>query len=153
MLMNKIQSPGDYSEFFKISRDYALAIYDNAPDDIRQVFTDILWSLFMKMNIPVKEAQDAITQLEVGGMGYLFENTEKMDIQAERKNTEEQRKRAEAAEQRASSSERITGLFIKNLIQSSKASGCTKEEVQKSFQFNYTMEESKAKDKIEKYWN
>ena len=34
-------------------------------------------------------------------MGYLFENAEKMDIQAERRNTREARERADAAEARA----------------------------------------------------
>ena len=34
-------------------------------------------------------------------MGYWHENIEKMDIQAERRNTAEQRERAEKAEERA----------------------------------------------------
>ena len=35
---------------------------------------------------------------EIGGrgMGYLFENMEKMDIQAERRNTQRERERADA---------------------------------------------------------
>ena len=37
---------------------------------------------------------------EIGGcgMGYLFENMEKMDIQAERRNTQREKERADAAE-------------------------------------------------------
>ena len=37
---------------------------------------------------------------EIGGrgMGYLFENMEKMDIQAERRNTQREKKRADEAE-------------------------------------------------------
>lgn len=44
---------------------------------------------------------------EIGGrgMGYLFENMEKMDIQAERRNTQRERERAEAAEKRAEAAE------------------------------------------------
>ncbi len=36
---------------------------------------------------------------EIGGrgMGYLFENMEKMDIQAERRNTQREKKRADEA--------------------------------------------------------
>lgn len=36
-------------------------------------------SLLMKMNIPVEEAWESMEQLEVGGMGYLFENAAKQD--------------------------------------------------------------------------
>ena len=37
---------------------------------------------------------------EIGGcgLGYLFENMEKMDIQAERRNTQREKKRADEAE-------------------------------------------------------
>lgn len=37
---------------------------------------------------------------EIGGrgMGYLFENMEKMDIQAERRNTQREKERADKAE-------------------------------------------------------
>ena len=45
---------------------------------------------------------------EIGGrgMGYLFENMEKMDIQAERRNTQRERERADAAEERANAAEK-----------------------------------------------
>ena len=105
MLMNKIQNPGEYSEFFQNSKDYALSVYENAPEDIKQVYQDIIWALLMKMNVPVDEAQEMIAQLEVRGMGYLFENAEEMDIQAERQNTKEARAAAEAAKQRAIAAE------------------------------------------------
>ncbi len=135
----------------------------------------------MKMNIPVQEAQDSLAQLEVSGMGYLFENAEKMDIQAERKNTKEQRERADSAEQEAATArqkaadaeqeaavarqkaadaeqeattaKRILDLFVKDLIQNSRASGHTREEIQHILQSTYSLKEDDAKSKIEKYWN
>lgn len=53
------------------------------------------------MNVPVDEAREMMGEIGGRGMGYLFENMEKMDIQAERRNTQRERERAEAAEKRA----------------------------------------------------
>ena len=50
------------------------------------------------MNVPVEEAREMMGEIGGRGMGYLFENMEKMDIQAERRNTQKERERAEAAE-------------------------------------------------------
>ena len=50
------------------------------------------------MNVPVDEAREMMGEIGGRGMGYLFENMEKMDIQAERRNTQRERDRAEAAE-------------------------------------------------------
>ena len=50
------------------------------------------------MTVPVEEAREMMGEIGGRGMGYLFENMEKMDIQAERRNTQRERERAEAAE-------------------------------------------------------
>lgn len=178
MLMNRIQNPGDYSEFFETTKEYALAVYDSAPEDIKQVFADIVWSLLMKMNVPVEEAREAIMQLEVGGMGYLFENAEKMDIQAERQNTREARMAAEAAEKRAQKAEHeadearheadeakqkadeaikdkeyLLDTLVSELIQQGKSDGCTKEEMLAELQAKCGIDEAAAIEKIKKHWN
>ena len=57
------------------------------------------------MNVPVEEAREMMGEIGGRGMGYLFENMEKMDIQAERRNTQRERERAEAAEKRAEAAE------------------------------------------------
>ena len=50
------------------------------------------------MNVPVDEVKEIMG--EIGGrvMGYLFENMEKMDIQAERRNTQREKERADTTE-------------------------------------------------------
>ena len=53
------------------------------------------------MNVPVDEVKEMMGEIGGRGMGYLFENMEKMDIQAERRNTQRERERADAAEKRA----------------------------------------------------
>lgn len=50
------------------------------------------------MNVPVDEAREMMGEIGGRGMGYLFENMEKMDIQAERRNTQREKKRADEAE-------------------------------------------------------
>ena len=57
------------------------------------------------MNVPVDEAREMMGEIGGRGMGYLLENMEKMDIQAERRNTQRERERAEAAEKRAEAAE------------------------------------------------
>ena len=101
MLINKIQTPEDYAEFRKVSEDLINSIYGNAPEEIKKIYRNILWSLLMKMNVPSEDARELMGEIGGRGMGYLFENMEKMDIQAERRNTQRERERAEAAEKRA----------------------------------------------------
>lgn len=50
------------------------------------------------MNVPVDEVKEMMGEIGGRGMGYLFENMEKMDIQAERRNTQREKKRADEAE-------------------------------------------------------
>jgi len=159
MLINRIQNPGDYSEFLKASGGYVSSVYEKAPEEIRQVISDIIWSLMMKMNVPVEEAREAIRKLEAGGMGYLFEHAEKMDIQAERQNTKEAREAAKAAEaDKKAAEEKVQNLksilehVLKNLILQRKASGCTKEELRRELQTIYGLKESDAEKKTDQYW-
>ncbi|MBQ8640457.1 MAG: hypothetical protein IJ468_15045 [Lachnospiraceae bacterium] len=49
----------------------------------------------MKMKVPTDDAQKMMEEMEGGRMGYLFENMEKMDIQAERRKTEKAEKKLE----------------------------------------------------------
>ena len=57
-----------------------------------------MWALLIKMNVPVDEVKEMMGEIGGRGMGYLFENMEKMDIQAERRNTQREKKRADEAE-------------------------------------------------------
>ncbi len=97
MLFNKIQTPQDYSNLIKNMEDFVNSVYREASEDIRKIVMEVLWSLFMKMNVPVDEAQKMVEEVEKSGMGYLFENFEKCDIQEERRKTKEARAEAEEA--------------------------------------------------------
>lgn len=53
----------------------------------------------MKLNVPPEEAEKCLENVRDGEMGIWFENMEKMDIQAERRNTAEARKALAEKEQ------------------------------------------------------
>lgn len=53
------------------------------------------------MNVPVDEVKEMMGEIGGRGMGYLFENMEKMDIQAERRNTQRERDLADMEKERA----------------------------------------------------
>lgn len=72
--------------------------YSNAPESIKEIYKKILWALLIKMNVPIDEVREMMGEIGGRGMGYLFENMEKMDIQAERRNTQREKKRADEAE-------------------------------------------------------
>ena len=55
----------------------------------------------MKMNVPSEEARELMGEIGGRGMGFLFENMEKMDIQAELRNTQREKERADRAEKGA----------------------------------------------------
>ena len=50
------------------------------------------------MNVPNEEARELMGEIGGRGMGILFEHAEKMDIQAERRNTAREKRRADEAE-------------------------------------------------------
>ena len=99
MMINRIQKPEDYTKFLKENQDFVSSIYGNAPEDIQKLIQRVLWSLLMKMNVPVEEASGLIHEMEAGRMGVLFENMEPMDIQKERANTQRERKNRIAAQE------------------------------------------------------
>ena len=90
--INKIQSAEDLSEFRKVSEEMVESIYGNAPDEIKEIYKKILWSLLMKLKVPNEETSNIIGEIGGRGMGYLFENMDEMDIQAERRNTAREKK-------------------------------------------------------------
>ena len=100
MLINKIQTEEDLSEFRKGSEEMVESVYGNAPDEIKEIYKKILWSLLMKLKVPNEEASNIIG--EIGhGMGYLFENMDEIDIGALKRNTAREKQRADEEKQRA----------------------------------------------------
>ncbi|MCC8029682.1 MAG: Rpn family recombination-promoting nuclease/putative transposase [Lachnospiraceae bacterium] len=101
MMISKIQDENDLREFLQSPKDEVDCILKNSTPSIRRIIRDTLYSLLMKINVPAEEANRYAESVEECRMGYLFENLEKMDIQAERRNTAQAREEAEAAKQEA----------------------------------------------------
>ena len=59
----------------------------------------------MKMNMPTEDAQDCMRELGERSMGNWFENMDKMDIQAERRNTAEARRELVDAKEKLAEAE------------------------------------------------
>ena len=105
MMLNKIQSPEDYTSFIKTSETYMADVLKDTPQELLKILQDVFWALLMKMNVPQKEAAELMKHMGAKDMGYLFENAKKMDIQAERRNTQKEKQRADQAEAKAISAE------------------------------------------------
>lgn len=98
MMINRIQTPRDFSDFLRANRDGIREIMERASENIVQIIVNSLWALFMKMQVSVPEATDCMRKM-IGGesMGNWFENMEPMNIQEEREKT----KKAEGERGRA----------------------------------------------------
>ena len=123
-------------------------------------------ALLMKMNVPQEEAQELVENMGVKEVGYLFENAEKMDIQAERRNTKKARERAKAAEKKVETAERelestkarmgAMGASIRNMMGRlaglCKTEGLTKEETWNRLHDFYQVDKSDLDAYFEDAW-
>ena len=100
MMCNRVQTAADYAEFLNTSKDFIDRIYRNMPEDIKEIYREVLWSLLVKMNVPTEKAQTMMKQLEENGMGVLFANME-FDIQEEWRKTREAQTEAKKAQTEA----------------------------------------------------
>ena len=116
MMLNKIQSVDDFTEFLNVNREHVKKIIDGASEGMMEIITGTLWNMLMKMNLSVDEAHECVKELGERNMGNWFENMDKMDIQAERRNTAEARRElAEAKEKLADAESKLSDTNSKLL--------------------------------------
>lgn len=101
MLFNKVQNAVDLSEFLKLPEEKLNQMIKDTPETILDIIVSVMESLCFKIGATEEETEDCVQKVKGRKMGYLFENMEKMDIQAERRKTEKAEKKAEAACKRA----------------------------------------------------
>lgn len=89
MMINKVQNPKALSELIGANHEKINAIIQKAPESILEIIMSTMWNLCMKINVPTREAEHCVNMIGGRQMGNWFENMEKMDIQAERRNTKE----------------------------------------------------------------
>lgn len=93
MMLNKIQSAEDFRKLMEASPNQIAGILERTQQNIKDIIKDTMFSLFMKMHVPLEEAKQYVELIEECRMGYLFENMEKIDIQAERRKTAKEHKK------------------------------------------------------------
>ena len=98
MMINKVQTAEDLTLLLQSRKEQINKIIENTPERILRIITSTVWSLCIKMNLPEDEAADYVEKVKERNMGYLFENMDKIDIQAERRRTAKARKEREQAE-------------------------------------------------------
>lgn len=66
-------------------------------EGIRDILISVVRTLCRRVNATEEETDRCLEMIRSGSMGYLFENMEPMDIQAERRNTAQARAERDAA--------------------------------------------------------
>ena len=110
MMINRIQTPQDFNDFINSNQEEIRGIVDKASESIVQIIVNAFWSLFMKMQVSVKEATDCLKKM-IGGsqMGNWFENMEAMNIQEERAKTKVAEENLAKAEEKLGEAETKLG--------------------------------------------
>ncbi|MBQ8821542.1 MAG: Rpn family recombination-promoting nuclease/putative transposase [Lachnospiraceae bacterium] len=97
MLLNKIQTVEDLSAFTDIPRDALEDVLHSSAEEVLDILVSVIRTLCKRVNATDKETESCVAKVRMGNMGYLFENMEPMDIQAERRNTAQARAERDAA--------------------------------------------------------
>lgn len=153
MMINKMQTKEDIEAFRMLPADDIRTIVKNSPGQLIDIIADVLLAFLLKINVPVSEAELLTDKVRKKKMAELFADMDKMDIQAERRNTEEQRQRAETAEQKAEAAEQKAEVSIALLIESYHDAGMSRSIAQQKLMEKLGLDENEAKSKIERHWN
>lgn len=87
--------------FLKLPQEKLDDMVRDTPEAILDIIVSVMESLCVKIGATEEEMQECVSRVRERRMGYLFENIEKMDIQAERHNTAEARAEARKAQEEA----------------------------------------------------
>ena len=152
MMINKMQTKEDIAAFRLLPAGDIDAIVKDSPEHLLRIIADILLTFLLKINVPVEEAENLRDKVREKKYG-------KLDIQAERRNTEEQKKRADAAEQNLEVTQQNleteiqkTEKAIALLIESYQDAGMTFEASCKKLMEKVGLDENEAKIQINRYW-
>lgn len=135
MLFNKIQDSVDLSEFLKLPEAEVNRIIKDTPEHIIDIIAKVMKGMCVHINASEEETEQCIRKVRERNMGYLFENAEKMDIQAER------RKTAEAREQ-----------IIKVMIETSQELGADRKRTADRVMERFELTQEMAEEKMKLFW-
>lgn len=151
MLINKIQNVDDMKSFTDISPEELDAIAGQADEDVLNIISAVVQGLCRKLNLPDDETAEYVGKVKERNMGYLFENMEKMDIQAERRNTARERARADEAEQKLGQTEQKLGEAERIFIETLQELGQSRETAVLRTSEKFCLEATEAETMVNKY--
>ena len=160
MMLNKLQSEADISNFLRLPKAQVGEIIEKLPWNQRDIIGDVLMAALMKMNMPMDEVEDLVGKVKDKKMSELFASMEKMDIQLERKKTADAVKRAEDAVKRAEDAEKkikemegqIFESNIISIIELYQDFGLSEELAVHKIIDKYNLSMGDAKRKVQRYW-
>ena len=166
MLFNKLQNEDDVTELRKISPQRLEEILKDSPSQVVQVIADVLFAFLLKANVPMEEVEELVGKVKEKKMAELFADMQKMDIQAERKNTAKQRERAELAEaradkekdradkaeERADNAEAIVEKGIQLFIETCKEFSMPRKDILVKLVEKYGFSPEGAEERLSKFW-
>ncbi len=117
-----------------------------ASEGMMEIITGTLWNMLMKMNLSVDEAHECVKELGERNMGNWFENMDKIDIQAERRNT------AEARRELAEAKETFKNQTIMSIINMTKKYSDTKESAILEVTKTVNVSKDEAERLVDRYW-
>ena len=82
MLLNKIQTKADLSEFVHIPSDEINRIVRESPEAIIDIIVMVMQALCTKLNLSSQDTEECVRKVRTRDMGYLWANMEKIDVQA-----------------------------------------------------------------------
>ena len=81
MLLNKIQTKADLSEFLHIPADEINRIVQESPEAVIDIIVMVMQALCIKLNLSRQDTEECVRKVRTRDMGYLWANMEKIDVQ------------------------------------------------------------------------
>ena len=156
MLFNKIQDSVDLSEFLKLPEAEVNRIIKDTPEHIIDIIAKVMKGMCVHINASEEETEQCIRKVRERNMGYLFENAEKMDIQAERRKTAEARRQLAEANHQLDDARREVDeareQIIKVMIETSQELGSDRKRTAERMMERFELPQKIAEEKMKLYW-
>ena len=138
MLVNKIQNVTELSDFLSLPEEKVTAMMKESPEAIVDIIAMCMQVLCTRLNLSVEETETCVKKVRKRSMGYMWENMEKIDVQAMRKELAEGKKAAEetvkAAEESVKAAEESVKAVEESVKAAKEAAKEAKKEAEKEFQ-------------------
>ncbi len=143
------RNAADIEDFRRLPGEEIEAILQDTPEHLMDTIADVLRVFLLKMNVPVPETEKLTDKVREKKMAELFADMEKIDIQAERRNTADANRRADKAEERADITEENG---IKSLIEVCQELGASKDSAIRKLMEKNGLSMEAALEKTALYW-